>query len=147
MKKGFLFIIALVFAFFAFCGFYAKADAITLTMTDGASVRTEGTYQGLRFLASVDTLEGAFEHGFYIALGEHSLSDMRTAIEADSATVGGNKLVKRQALGEETTFAVTIYDITEDKLQGMLDELLKEFNQSSILVEKELESHIYYSGK
>ena len=37
--------------------------------------------------------------------------------------------------------------ITEDKLQGMLDELLKEFNQSSILVEKELESHIYYSGK
>lgn len=114
MKKGFLFIIALVFAFFAFCGFYAKADAITLTMTDGASVRTEGTYQGLRFLASVDTLEGASEHGFYIALGEHSLSNMRTAIEADSATVGGNKLVKRQALGEETTFAVTIYDITQE---------------------------------
>ncbi len=114
MKKGFLFIIALVFAFFAFCGFYAKADAITLTMVNGAQVRTTGDYQGLRFEASVDTLEGASEHGFYIALGEHSLSDMRTAIEADSATVGTNKLVKKQALGEETTFAVTIYDITEE---------------------------------
>ena len=50
-------------------------------------------------------------------------------------------------MGHENTLVYIIYDITEDKLQGMLDELLKKFNQSSILVEKELESHIYYSGK
>ena len=28
----------------------------------------------------------------------------------------------------------------------MLDEFLKEFNQSAVLVEKETTSHIYYSG-
>lgn len=114
MKKGFLFIIALVFAFFAFCGFYAKADSVTITMVDGAQVRTEGEYQGLRFQASVNTLEGASEHGFYLAIGEHTLSDMETAIEAGADNVGGNKLVKKNALGTETTFAITIYGIASD---------------------------------
>lgn len=114
MKKGFLFIIALVFAFFAFCGFYAKADSVTITMVNGAQVRTEGEYQGLRFQASVNTLEGASEHGFYLAIGEHTLSDMETAIEAGADNVGGYKLVKKNALGSETTFAITIYGIASD---------------------------------
>ncbi len=114
MKKFTLFIFTLIIGLSIFCGLNVRADAIVLTMVNGAQVRTTGDYQGLRFEASVDTLEGASEHGFYIALGEHSLSDMRTAIEADSATVGGYKLVNKQALGEDTTFALTIYDITEE---------------------------------
>lgn len=111
MKKFILFVFSLIIGLAVFCGLNVKATGIALTMTDGASVRTTGEYQGLRFLASVDTLEGSSEHGFYIALGEHSLSDMRTAIEANAEIVGSYKLVKRQALGEDTTFAVTIYDI------------------------------------
>ena len=111
MKKITLFIFSLIVSLVLFCGFFVKADA-TLTMVDGAQVRTAGEYQGLRFQANASTLEGVDEHGFYIALGNHSLSDMRTAIEGGEATIGGNKLVKKTASGEDLTFAVTVYDIT-----------------------------------
>lgn len=50
-------------------------------------------------------------------------------------------------LGHENTLVYMIYDISESDLQAMLDEFLKEFNQSSVLVEKNESSHIYYSGK
>ncbi len=49
-------------------------------------------------------------------------------------------------LGHENTIVYLIYDISEENLKAMLDEFLKEFNQSSVLVEKESASHIYYSG-
>ena len=110
MKKITLFLFSLIIVLALCCGLYVKADS-TITLTDGAQVRTEGEFQGLRFAASVDTLEGTTEHGFFVALGEHSLSDMTTAIEADSKTVGTNKLVKRATTGEDLEFAVTIYDI------------------------------------
>ena len=50
-------------------------------------------------------------------------------------------------LGHENTLVYMIYDIQESDLQAMLDEFLKEFNQSSVLVEKNESSHIYYSGR
>ena len=99
MKKLSLFIFSLIISLVLFCGFFVKADA-TLTMVDGAQVRTAGEYQGLRFQASASSLEGVDEHGFYVALGNHSLDAMRTAIEGGEATVGGNKLVKKAASGE-----------------------------------------------
>ncbi|MBR1737410.1 MAG: DUF3574 domain-containing protein [Firmicutes bacterium] len=46
----------------------------------------------------------------------------------------------------ENTLIYLIYDISEDDLKAMSDELLKELNQSSILIEKEATSHIYYYG-
>jgi len=49
-------------------------------------------------------------------------------------------------LGHENTIVYLIYDISEENLKAMLDEFLKEFNQNSVLVEKETTSHIYYSG-
>ena len=111
MKKFTLFLFTLIIGLAVFCGLNVKATGIALTMTDGASVRTTGEYQGLRFLASVDTLEGSTEHGFFLALGEHSLSDMTTKINAGETTIGGNKLVKKVATGSDLTFAVTVYDI------------------------------------
>ena len=39
-----------------------------------------------------------------------------------------------------------IDDISEENLKAMLDEFLKEFDQSSVLVEKKTTAHIYYSG-
>lgn len=48
--------------------------------------------------------------------------------------------------GHENTIVYEIYDISESDLKAMLDELLKEFNQSSILVEEANTDHIYYSG-
>lgn len=111
MKKITLFLFTLLVGLLVISGFNVKADSV-VTLTDGAQVRTAGEYQGLRFQASVDTLEGTTEHGFFIALGEHSLFDMTTAIEAESATVGANKLVKKATTGADLTFAVTVYDIT-----------------------------------
>ena len=110
MKKFILFVFSLIIGLAVFYGLNVKADS-ALAMTDGASVRTSGDYQGLRFLASVDTLEGSTEHGFFLAKGEHSLADMRTAIEAGANKVGDDKLVKKTAEGSETSFAVTIYNI------------------------------------
>ena len=49
-------------------------------------------------------------------------------------------------LGHENTIVYLLYDISEENLKKLLDEFLKEFNQSSVLVEKETASHIYYSG-
>ena len=47
----------------------------------------------------------------------------------------------------ENTLVYIVYDIPDENLTAMLDELIKEFNQSSVLVEKEKTAHIYYSGK
>ena len=50
------------------------------------------------------------------------------------------------SMGHENTLVYLIYDISEKNLKSLLDELLKEFNQSAILVEKESTAHIYYAG-
>ena len=112
MKKITLFIFSLVISFVLFCGLSAQADG-TLSMVDGAQIRTEGEFQGLRFQASATSLDGTDEHGFYLAAGEHTLDAMRTAIEAGEATVGGRKLVKRSSTGEDLEFAVTVYGMDE----------------------------------
>ena len=113
MKKITLFLFSLIVSLVIFCGLYVKADAPTVTMVDGAQVRTAGEFQGLRFEATASSLEGSSEHGFFVALGAHSLSDMRTEIEKDSKTVGTNRLVKRATNGEDLTFAVTVYGMDE----------------------------------
>lgn len=114
MKKFVLFLFALVMGLAVFCGIKTKATGITLEMEDGAQVRTEGLYQGLRFEAEVDTLEGSAAHGFYLAIGEHTLTAMRTAIEGGATLVEGDKLVNVPATGEDKKFAVTIYGIGSD---------------------------------
>ena len=49
-------------------------------------------------------------------------------------------------LGHENTLMYMIYDIEDSDLKAMLDEFIKEFNQSAVLVEKSDTTHIYYSG-
>ena len=110
MKKFILFVFSLIIGFAVFCGLYVKADSV-ITTEPGASVRTTGEYQGLKFQASVDTLEGSTEHGFFLAIGEHSFSDMQTAINTGADTVGGYKLLKKAASGTDEEFTVTIYGI------------------------------------
>ena len=50
-------------------------------------------------------------------------------------------------LGHENTLVYMIYDISESDLKAILDEFIKDFNQSSVLVEKSETAHIYYSGQ
>ena len=111
MKKFMLFCFSLVVCFIMFCGFNTKAADVTLSMVNAASVRTDGTYQGLKFQATFSSnYVGTKEYGFYIALGNNSRSDMVNAIKAGT-NVNGHKIVKSYKTGEERTFAVTIYDI------------------------------------
>ena len=91
-----------------------KTNALSApTMVTGASIRATGERQGLKFSASVDSLDGVTEHGFYVALGTHTQSDMATAINADANSVGGKKLKKVEVAGSDTTFHAVIYNIPE----------------------------------
>ncbi|MCR5755656.1 MAG: DUF3574 domain-containing protein [Acetatifactor sp.] len=49
------------------------------------------------------------------------------------------------SMGHENTIVYILYDISEPKLRELLDELIEEFNQSAVLVEKSETAHIYYS--
>ncbi|MBQ6817687.1 MAG: Ig-like domain-containing protein [Bacilli bacterium] len=88
------------------------ASAATPSMEEGAQIRTTGN-QGLMFTATVDSIDGTTEHGFYLAIGEHTVSEMNTAIQADEATINGNILLKKQVEGENTTFKVVVINIPE----------------------------------
>ena len=114
MKKiRFLFWLLSLIGICVLCPMYVQSDSISIEMINAASVRKEGEYQGLRFQASVNTLSDTDEHGFYIALGEHTLDSMRNAIENGHDSIGGKKLINKKSNGSDTTFAVTIYDIID----------------------------------
>ena len=85
----------------------------TLTMINGAQIRTEGT-QGLRFAClSSNYFKEGVEHGFYLAKGTHTKDALVSAISSASDSISGNKLVKKEATGTDNTFAVTVYNIEE----------------------------------
>ncbi|MBQ3841723.1 MAG: DUF3574 domain-containing protein [Ruminiclostridium sp.] len=52
-----------------------------------------------------------------------------------------------EAMFYENTIVYIVFDISDENLSAMLDELIKEFNQSTVLVERESKQHIYYHGK
>ena len=113
MKKMLLFIFCLVSLFSLFCALNVKAAELTLIMTDGASVRTEGEYQGLRFQAVFnDDLSVPTEYGFYLAVGSHTKDEMISAISAGTI-IDGHKIVKSSKTDTERMYYVTVYDIGE----------------------------------
>ena len=103
-------LVCLSLLFLLFLGVDAKALEAP-SMVPGASIRTTGEHQGLKFSASVTSLEGVTEHGFFIAKGEHSAEDIATAVNSSQTQVGGNKLVKKEVTGSDLTFHVVIYNI------------------------------------
>lgn len=50
-------------------------------------------------------------------------------------------------LTQEETLVYTLYNVTEDQLRTIMDEVLEELNQSSILVEEQQSHYTYYSRK
>ena len=113
MKKILLGLFVLISCFvLLFIGVKTRAVSAP-TMVEGASIRATGEHQGLKFSATVDSLGGITEHGFYVALGEHTQSEMATAASADATGVGGKKLKKVEVTGEDTTFHAVIYNIPE----------------------------------
>lgn len=113
MKKIVLGLFILLSSFvLIFTGVKTKAVSAPVMVT-GASIRATGERQGLKFSATVDSLEGVTEHGFYVALGTHTQSAMATAAGADANSVGGKKLKKVEVTGSDTTFHAVVYNIPE----------------------------------
>ena len=94
-------------------GVSAVATSSAVSIVDGAEIRTTGN-QGLRFIASVDTLVGTDEHGFYLAIGSHSLEDFNSAVSEGSETIGESKLLQVPVEDEDTTFKAVVINIPEE---------------------------------
>ena len=89
-----------------------KAHAETgLAINSGASMRTAAEHQGLRFSASVSSLDGITEHGFYVIKGKHTKSEITSAIAASESTISGDKLLKKIVDGTDLDFHLVIYNI------------------------------------
>jgi len=56
--------------------------------------------------------------------------------------IGTNYKDTKEPIFTETTLVYTFYEVTEDQINSILDEAIKELNQQSILVEKD---NIYYT--
>lgn len=97
---------------FAFVFISVNVFASTVTMQDGAQIRTTGN-QGLKFSASVDSLDGTLEHGFYVAIGKHTVEEISEAIKSETKEIDGNVLKKVEVEGDNTSFRVVIYNIGE----------------------------------
>lgn len=97
---------------FAFVFISVNVFASTITMQDGAQIRTTGN-QGLKFSASVDSLDGTLEHGFYVAIGKHTVEEISEAIKSEAKEIDGNVLKKVEVEGDNTSFRVVIYNIGE----------------------------------
>ena len=141
MKKFILFVFTLIIGLAVFCGIKTKATGFGLAMEDGASVRVADP-AGVRFEASVTSLEGSTEHGFFLAIGEHSFSDMTTAINAGANKVGDDKLVKKATTGVDTRFAVTIYDINNTNYVTDITAVAYVYNGSSYTLDKAVTRNI-----
>lgn len=108
------------------------------------------------------TAEKGLKYTLYIGLNDKDTYEQ--LISTEDAIEKANRIVAKHAggytqmtarggwtnddgsMGHENTMVYIIYDIDESSLKAMLDELLREFNQSSILVEEEDIPHIYYSN-
>ncbi len=112
-KKAIFLFVVILGLFFIGAGLYVHASQ-SITMTDGAQIRTTGDRQGLRFTATAtEAFAEGSEHGYYVALGEHALLTMTTAIQANETMVGSNKLVKIVIPEPDLTFSLVIYNIPE----------------------------------
>jgi len=148
------------------------AGIMALAMTSCASSSSSSANESSADSAASQTAEAvilgqsaeqAEKYTLYLGLNDKDTFDQK--ISTEDAIEKANKICSRHSggytqltarggwtnddgtLGHENTLVYMIYDISESDLQAMLDEFLKEFNQSSVLVEKSESSHIYYSGK
>ena len=108
------------------------------------------------------TAEKGIKYTLYIGLNDKDTYEQ--IISTEDAIEKANQIVAKHAggytqmtarggwtnddgsMGHENTMVYIIYDVDEASLKAMLDELLKEFNQGAILVEKDDTPHIYYSN-
>lgn len=153
MKKIILFLFSLIIIFSIYCGINANADSVSVTLESGARIRTEGL-QGLRFEASINSLDNVSEHGFFLALGNHSYDDIKNAANSNANTINGKTLLKKSTNGSELRFAVTVYDIPLEEYGNSISviaycKISDVYYFSSICVSRnviEVARNAYFSG-
>lgn len=59
----------------------------------------------------------------------------------------GGWVDETDTLTQENTLVYAFYDVTEDQLICIMNDVLRELNQNSILVEKQYAVYTYYSGQ
>lgn len=69
-------------------------------------------------------------------VGGYTVSDAR-----------GGWVDETDTLTQENTLVYSFYEVTEEQLRQIMDDVLKELNQNSILVEKQEAVYTYYSGE
>ena len=114
MKVRNLFILLLTL--FLILGSSTVFALANVNKNNSASIRTTGK-QGLKFRATVDDLTDSIEHGFYIAIGNHSIDEMIESIENETLVIDSNKVVRAVVDGDKKTFSVVIYNIQQKNYQ------------------------------
>ncbi len=134
-KKIFTFLIILFVLFsFAFSTRASDVEEVIninndsgLTMINGASIRTTGTKQGIKFTAMITdkALEKSIEHGFYLVIGDHSKAEFVERIKAGKTVWANNNILQKpiSRLDEEgnlkdisdvkNTFSCVIYGFND----------------------------------
>ena len=114
ISKKILYLFAIVFCFLIMQANVVNASTdYEVTMGSGASIRTTGEHQGLKFSATVNKLENVTEHGFYITLGEYDTLDFIEAIKRDNGFIGDNRIINKVVDGQNLNFNLVIYNIDE----------------------------------
>lgn len=63
-----------------------------------------------------------------------------------TSDANGGWLDETNTFTQENTLVYTFYDISEETLTAVMDEILEKLNQNSILIEKQQAVYMYYSG-
>ncbi len=145
MKKKILILTILISCFFTGCNVTVappKQNTTTILGTAAEFSEKYTLYIGLNDKDSFEQVistEDAIDKANLIC-AEHAGGYTQLVAKGGWTTDEGH-------LGHENTLVYIVYDISEEALKAMLDDLIKEFNQSSVLVEKNEAAHIYYSGQ
>ena len=84
-----------------------------ITIENGASMRTTGEHQGLRFSATIGEMPENSERGFFLVKGNHTKDELVNAINHLDSSINGDKIVKKPIEGTDLDISVVIYNIGE----------------------------------
>lgn len=83
----------------------------TISIANGAAMRTVGEHQGLKFNARLSDLPENSERGFFLVKGTHTKDELVNAITNLDSNINGDKIVKKPIEGTDLDISVVVYNI------------------------------------